>query len=229
MFFDSINFRMTDLSNNNPDNIKVSRFGRHQKMKTGFEDFIPIEITRFITVSPSKQKKTFLSTKSQDEKKSMSPTKEVPISVPLLSPAKMEFQHPVRDEVPLPAIKTEKCEPASPIDDQILSDADSALGSSVDEVDTKLSDGDLLWGSVANSVFWPCIVCPDPDSEQTIISKPENIRARDKKPTLLVHVRFFSDNGRRCWLKTQKTFEFSGVEDLETKLSETVSCFSFSK
>jgi hypothetical protein len=175
---------MTDLSNNNQDNIKVSRFGRHQKMKSGFDDFIPVEITRFIDVSPVKPRRPVISTKIKDlsinEIKSTSPTKlESAIFESCSSPTKMSVQLSEQDQFSSRAVKAQTENLASRKgDEQVLSGVDSAPGSSVDDICTNLSNGNILWGSVANSVFWPCIVCPDPDSKQIIISKLIKFKTR---------------------------------------------------
>lgn len=93
---------------------------------------------------------------------------------------------------------------------------DSAKGSSiVNEIPwMSFSTGDLYWGQIYTYCYWPCMVCPDPEGK-TITT--EN---RNGDQHILVHVRFFADNGRRNWVKRENLMPYTGVESYQERIEE---------
>ena len=93
---------------------------------------------------------------------------------------------------------------------------DSAKGSSiVNETPwMSFSTGDLYWGQIYTYCYWPCMVCPDPDGK-TITTED---RTGDHQ--ILVHVRFFADNGRRNWVKRENLLPYIGVESYQERIDE---------
>ncbi|KAI8130631.1 putative histone-lysine N-methyltransferase Mes-4 [Lucilia cuprina] len=95
---------------------------------------------------------------------------------------------------------------------------DSAKGSSIINEGSwmSFSTGDLYWGQIYNYCYWPCMVCPDPEGKT--ITTEEVGRSGDQ--TVLVHVRFFADNGRRNWVKRENLMPFNGIESYQERIDE---------
>ncbi|TMW41095.1 hypothetical protein DOY81_013825, partial [Sarcophaga bullata] len=93
---------------------------------------------------------------------------------------------------------------------------DSAKGSSlVNETPwMSFSTGDLYWGQIYTYCYWPCMVCPDPNGK-TITTEE-----RTGDHHILVHVRFFADNGRRNWVKRENLLPYVGVESYQERIEE---------
>ncbi|XP_055848792.1 nuclear receptor binding SET domain protein isoform X2 [Episyrphus balteatus] len=94
---------------------------------------------------------------------------------------------------------------------------DSAKGSSLDNDLNWVSieTGDLFWGQIFQFSYWPCIVCPDPEGKTITIN--EN---RDQSQHVMIHVRFFADNGRRSWVKRDNLVAFNGLDAYKRKQKE---------
>ncbi|XP_055903428.1 nuclear receptor binding SET domain protein isoform X2 [Eupeodes corollae] len=94
---------------------------------------------------------------------------------------------------------------------------DSAKGSSLDNDLNWVSieTGDLFWGQIFNFAYWPCMVCPDPEGKT--ITFNENGR---QSQHVMIHVRFFADNGRRSWVKRDNLMSYNGLEAYKKKQNE---------
>lgn len=95
---------------------------------------------------------------------------------------------------------------------------DSAKGSSIVTEGSwmSFSTGDLFWGQIYNYCYWPCMVCPDPEGKT--ITTEEVGRSGDQ--IVLVHVRFFADNGRRNWVKRENLLPYNGIENYQERIDE---------
>ncbi|XP_017967880.1 probable histone-lysine N-methyltransferase Mes-4 [Drosophila navojoa] len=96
---------------------------------------------------------------------------------------------------------------------------DSAKGSSIvtDAGWPTYQVGDLYWGKLFTYCYWPCMVCPDPLGQ--IVGNPQTHPQRkstDSAPgapmPIQVHVRFFADNGRHNWIKSENLLPFAGLK-----------------
>jgi len=99
---------------------------------------------------------------------------------------------------------------------------DSAKGSSISNESSwpSYQVGDLYWGKLFNYCYWPCMVCPD-DLGQ-IVGNPAGQPKRKSTDSaqgtpmnIQVHVRFFADNGRHNWIKSDNLLPFHGLKAFE--------------
>lgn len=99
---------------------------------------------------------------------------------------------------------------------------DSAKGSSIvtDSGWPTYQVGDLYWGKLFTYCYWPCMVCPDQLGQ--IVGNPHTHPQRkstDSAPgapvPIQVHVRFFADNGRHNWIKSENLLPFAGLKAFE--------------
>ncbi|XP_058807272.1 histone-lysine N-methyltransferase NSD2-like [Phymastichus coffea] len=72
---------------------------------------------------------------------------------------------------------------------------------------------DLAWARMSIYPFWPCIVTYDPSSLMTY-KKVQSIR---NSKTLMIHVHFFNDSGRHCWVPAHHMIPFVGIEDFRKR------------
>lgn len=70
--------------------------------------------------------------------------------------------------------------------------------------------GDLCWARIGNYPYWPSIIYPDDKGKHYVI------HGNQKK----YHIKFFADNGRRCWVNTITTLPFNGLKDFISKKME---------
>ncbi|KAL7731158.1 hypothetical protein ACLKA6_014352 [Drosophila palustris] len=99
---------------------------------------------------------------------------------------------------------------------------DSAKGSSISAESgwPSYQIGDLYWGKLFNYCYWPCMVCPD-DLGQIVGNLPVHPQRRSTDSaqgtnmSIQVHVRFFADNGRHNWIKSENLLPFHGLKAFE--------------
>lgn len=126
------------------------------------------------------------------------------------------------DVEPLPS-PPDHIEPANNSEQSIKSPSsislDSAKGSSIvtDAGWPTYQVGDLYWGKLFTYCYWPCMVCPDQLGQ--IVGNPQSHPQRkstDSAPgapmPIQVHVRFFADNGRHNWIKSENLLPFAGLK-----------------
>ncbi|KAH8388408.1 hypothetical protein KR093_005776, partial [Drosophila rubida] len=101
---------------------------------------------------------------------------------------------------------------------------DSAKGSSIttDAGWPTYQVGDLYWGKLFTYCYWPCMVCPDefgqivgnlnghPQRKST-----DSVNGATSTVAIQVHVRFFADNGRHNWIKSENLLPFGGLKAYE--------------
>ncbi|XP_060645860.1 nuclear receptor binding SET domain protein [Drosophila nasuta] len=101
---------------------------------------------------------------------------------------------------------------------------DSAKGSSItnDSGWSTYQAGDLYWGKLFTYCYWPCMVCPD-EFGQIVgsLNGPPQRKSTDsangasQTVAIQVHVRFFADNGRHNWIKSENLLPFGGLKAFE--------------
>lgn len=100
---------------------------------------------------------------------------------------------------------------------------DSAKGSSIvmDPGWPTYQVGDLYWGKLFTYCYWPCMVCPD-EFGQIVGNNPQQHpqrkstdSAQGQSVQIQVHVRFFADNGRHNWIKSENMMPFAGLKAFE--------------
>lgn len=105
---------------------------------------------------------------------------------------------------------------------------DSAKGSSIvtDPGWTTYQVGDLYWGKLFTYCYWPCMVCPD-EFGQIVGNNPQQHPQRKSTDSaqgqtvpIQVHVRFFADNGRHNWIKSENLMPFAGLKAFEEMREE---------
>ncbi|KAH8310316.1 hypothetical protein KR044_000720, partial [Drosophila immigrans] len=101
---------------------------------------------------------------------------------------------------------------------------DSAKGSSIttDSSWPTYQVGDLYWGKLFTYCYWPCMVCPDEFGQ--IVGNPnghpqrkstDSANGASQTVAIQVHVRFFADNGRHNWIKSENLLAFGGLKAFE--------------
>ncbi|ALC47564.1 Mes-4 [Drosophila busckii] len=95
---------------------------------------------------------------------------------------------------------------------------DSAKGSSIvtDAGWPTYQVGELYWGKLFTYCYWPCMVCPDQFDQvvgnlQVHPQRKSTDSASDTPLVVQVHVRFFADNGRYNWIKSENLMPFNGL------------------
>lgn len=82
----------------------------------------------------------------------------------------------------------------------------SSSGASVAGPSVKsVKKGDLYWCQMGSYPYWPCMVSPDPESQEVSIRKKSSGRSYEK-----CHVRFFGDKGSRSWVRRSKLISYKG-------------------
>jgi hypothetical protein len=141
---------------------KCSRYGRHQKIKE-HDDFVPVEITRYITKSsPVKSKST--------QKSDIIVTQKIDVEIDTKENSKPLETVDLTESLEDREVSTKTVQ----LEERAISDVDSARGSSIDleEHETKFKSGDILWGRCASlKPFWPCIVCESPENDTIFMSR----------------------------------------------------------
>lgn len=96
---------------------------------------------------------------------------------------------------------------------------DSAKGSSLDNDLNWVSieTGDLFWGQIYKFAYWPCMVCPDPEGKTITMNEGGG---SEQSQHVLIHVRFFADNGRRSWVKRDNLMTYNGHDNFQKKQKE---------
>ncbi|KAF5304180.1 hypothetical protein FQR65_LT08074 [Abscondita terminalis] len=76
--------------------------------------------------------------------------------------------------------------------------------------------GDLLWAKIGGHPFWPCIIMPEPSTNEfkkKICSKITH--------HFYYHIRFFGDRGRRSWVHSLSVFPFTSKFDLKNQFEQS--------
>ncbi|KAJ8687317.1 hypothetical protein QAD02_023111 [Eretmocerus hayati] len=75
--------------------------------------------------------------------------------------------------------------------------------------------GKLAWARMSIYPFWPCVVTYDPQMMMTY----QKVQFKGRSKTLMIHVHFFHDNGKHCWVPAHHMFPFTGIHDFRRRAS----------
>lgn len=186
-------------------------------METNNHDLaIKIELAEMQTVEADKNVHVQTEEKTVKKEGSGSSLVEMMFALPMATSTEIESVKSPPDLMKAPNNSEQSLKSPSSIS------IDSAKGSSISTESSwpSYQIGDLYWGKLFNYCYWPCMVCPD-DLGQ-IVGNPagqpkrkSTDSAQGTSMTIQVHVRFFADNGRHNWIKSENLLPFHGLKAFE--------------
>lgn len=148
------------------------------------------------------------------------------------TPKKANVGKAVEKLQPIKKNKAKKIKASSPSEQEPAEDSVKSFGRDAERAqhptDVKVfEEGSLLWAKVFAHPYWPCMVCPDP--ETGMLHKPITVAghkgqvASESQELYSYHVRFFGPKYERSWTNPKVTDVFEGgkryLENLEQMLT----------